>query len=139
MGKLTVRKVSAATPDKHEDGDGLRLVVSKTGPKKWVLRVTTQSKRCEMGLGAYPTVNLAEARSKAAEARKAAAGGGDPIAARNVKVQTVPTFTTCAARYIRAHRRGATGQVGRDRPGGRYLDRTRLAHEGKARNIGSPL
>jgi hypothetical protein len=106
MGKLTARKVSTATPGKHEDGDGLRLVVSQAGAKKWVLRVTTQGKRREMGLGAFPAVTLAEARTKAAEARKVATEGGDPIAARNVKVQTVPTFTTCAARYIRAHRRG---------------------------------
>jgi integrase len=59
-----------------------------------------------MGLGAYPGVTLAEARSKAADARKIAAEGGDPIAARKFKKQQMPTFTTCAARYIRAHRRG---------------------------------
>jgi integrase len=105
MGKLTTRKVSTATPGKHEDGDGLRLVVSKTGSKKWVFRVTAQGKRREMGLGAYPTVSLAEARTKAAEARRVAAIGGDPIAARN-QIEQTPTFTTCAARYIRAHRRG---------------------------------
>jgi hypothetical protein len=58
-----------ATPSKHEDGDGLRLVVSKTGAKKWVLRVTTQGKRREMGLGAYPVVSLVEAHTKAAEVR----------------------------------------------------------------------
>jgi len=106
MGKLTARKVSTATTGKHEDGDGLRLVVSKTGAKKWVLRVTTHGKRREMGLGAFPVVSLAEARDKAAEARKVAANGGDPITERSAKKQTLPTFTTCAARYIRAHRRG---------------------------------
>jgi integrase len=106
MGKLTARKVSTATPGKHEDGEGLRLVVSNTGARKWVLRFTTQGKRREMGLGAYPVVSLAEARTKAAEARKVAASGGDPIAARKQIEQTAPTFTTCAARYVRAHRRG---------------------------------
>lgn len=48
----------------------LRLVVFKTSAKKWVLRITVGGKRREMGLGAYPAVSLAEARAKAADARK---------------------------------------------------------------------
>ncbi len=104
--KLTARKVQTAAPGKHEDGGGLRLIVSKADSRKWVLRYTCHGKRREMGLGAFPDVGLAEARAKASEARKLAKSGVDPIGARLAEAAAIPTFTTCAARYIRAHRRG---------------------------------
>jgi integrase len=37
--------------------------------------------------------------------RQQAAEGVDPIEARRVEPDAIPTFTTCAARFIRAHRR----------------------------------
>lgn len=104
--KLTPRKVATAGPGKYEDGGGLRLVVSNTGAKKWVLRFTIDGKRREMGLGSFPDVGLAEAREKATQYRKQAKSGVDPIEARQTEPEKTPTFTTCAARYIRAHRRG---------------------------------
>jgi integrase len=104
--KLTPRKVATAGTGKYEDGGGLRLVVSETGAKKWVLRFTIGGKRREMGLGSFPDVGLAEARDKATEHRKQARNGVDPIEARQSEPEKTPTFTTCAARYIRAHRRG---------------------------------
>jgi integrase len=106
MGKLTARRVATLGMGKHEDGDGLRLVVSKTGARKWVLRLTVTGKRREMGLGACPGVSLAEARKRATEARLQAAAGVDPVEARRMEPKTVPTFTSCAAQYIRAHRHG---------------------------------
>lgn len=36
--KLSPRKVEIASTGKYEDGGGLRLVVSRTGARKWVLR-----------------------------------------------------------------------------------------------------
>jgi len=104
--KLTPRKVSTAGPGKYEDGGGLRLVVSRSGAKKWVLRFTINGKRREMGLGGFPDVGLAEARDKATKHRKQASADIDPIEARSTEPESVPTFTTCAARYIRAQRRG---------------------------------
>jgi len=104
--KLTPRKVATAGPGKYEDGGGLRLVVSKSGAKKWVLRFTIDGKRREMGLGSFLDVGLAEAREKAREHRKQAETGVDPIEARQTEPEKTLTFTTCAARYIRAHRRG---------------------------------
>lgn len=67
-----------------------------------------------------PDVDLDEAREMASKYRKMAKEGIDPIEARieerveNIKAQKariearkkIPTFTTCAARYIRAHRQG---------------------------------
>ena len=104
--KLTPRKVATASPGKYEDGGGLRLVVSPSGARKWVLRFTIDRKRREMGLGSFPDVGLADARDKASKYRKQAQVGADPIDARQSEPEAVPTFTTCAARYIRAHRRG---------------------------------
>ncbi len=107
MGKLNALKVKTAGPGKHEDGDGLRLVVSPAGAKKWVLRITVGAKRREMGLGSFPAVSLAEARENASDARRIAKAGGDPISAREPKpATTAPTFTQAAAAYVRAHRRG---------------------------------
>ena len=51
MGELTALKVRTAGPGKHWDGEGLRLVVSEGGAKKWLLRITIGGKRREMGLG----------------------------------------------------------------------------------------
>ncbi len=104
--KLSARKVKTASPGKYEDGGGLRLVVSKKEAKRWVLRFTIDGKRREMGLGSFPDVGLAEARDKATQFRKQAAKGADPIEARLAEPKKTPTFTTCAARYIRAQRRG---------------------------------
>ena len=104
--KLNARKVATAGPGKYEDGGGLRLVVSTTGAKKWVLRFTIDGRRREMGLGSFPDVGLAEARERAARYRKQVKEGIDPIEARQTERGKTPTFTTCAARYIRAHRHG---------------------------------
>jgi integrase len=106
MHKLSARKVESAAAGKHEDGAGLRLVVSGTNAKKWVIRFSLSGKRREMGLGSYPDVKLVDARKKAAECRALAKEGIDPIFARQADVEKTPTFTTCAARYIRAQRKG---------------------------------
>ena len=104
--KLSPRKVETAGLGKYEDGGGLRLAVSKSGAKKWVLRFTINGKRREMGLGSFPDVGLADARAKASECRLQAAAGIDPIEERRVEPDAIPNFTACAARYIRAHRGG---------------------------------
>jgi hypothetical protein len=69
--RLSPRKITTALPGKYEDGGGLRLVVSKLGAKKWVLRFTIDGRRREMGLGSYPDVTLADARAKASECKPA--------------------------------------------------------------------
>ena len=108
MGKLNTKRAAAAKPGKHEDGDGMRLVVSAAGARRWVVRFTVNGKRREMGIGSYPGVSLADARIAAQQARSLAASGVDPVESRKAR-QTpakVHTFTRVAAEYIRAHRRG---------------------------------
>lgn len=104
--RLTPRKVSTAGPGKYEDGGGLRLVVSNSGARKWVLRFTIKGKRREMGLGSFPDVGLADARSEASVYRQQASEGIDPIEARSTELEAIPSFATCAARFIRSHRHG---------------------------------
>ncbi|MFZ1882660.1 MAG: Arm DNA-binding domain-containing protein [Rhodoplanes sp.] len=72
---LTARKVEAAKPGKYEDGHGLRLVVSASGARKWVFRYMLAGKRVEMGLGSVPAITLAQARERAADARRLVKAG----------------------------------------------------------------
>jgi hypothetical protein len=69
MAKLTERGVQTAKFGRHSDGDGLHLVVSETGRKKWVLRYQVGGVRRDKGLGSYPEVGLKEARSRAGRPR----------------------------------------------------------------------
>ena len=68
--KLTARKVETAKPGKYSDGGNLYLIVSETGSRKWVLRFTWRGGAKEMGLGSAASIPLAEAREKAASARR---------------------------------------------------------------------
>ena len=53
MGSLTDRTVRTAKTGRHGDGDGLFLVVAKTGRRKWVLRYQMAGQRRDMGLGPF--------------------------------------------------------------------------------------
>jgi hypothetical protein len=80
--KLTARKVETARPGKYSDRGNLYLIVSATGARKWVLRFTWRGRAKEMGLGSAASVPLADAREKAASARRKIAQGVNPIEAR---------------------------------------------------------
>lgn len=65
MPKLTAKSIENLKDyGKYDDGDGLRLVIRKSG-KAWVLRYQLAGKRKEIGLGPYPHYGLKEARSRA--------------------------------------------------------------------------
>lgn len=87
VGKsLDTKSVNALKPRDRtyrvSDGGGLMLEVRPTGAKVWVCRLTANGKRRDMGLGGYPGVSLANARGAAAEARRQARAGVDPIKER---------------------------------------------------------
>ncbi|MBX9925068.1 MAG: integrase arm-type DNA-binding domain-containing protein [Hyphomicrobiaceae bacterium] len=63
------------------DGRGLRLVVSATNQRKWVLRVTIDGRQRDLGLGAFREVSLKEARIKA-DAMRQRIGTGASTEAR---------------------------------------------------------
>src|ERR1700704_2311847 len=89
--KLTARKVETAKPGKYSDGGNLYLIVSETGARKWVLRFTWRRRAKEMGLGSAASVPLADAREKAANARRKIAQGLNPIDERK-RDGGIPTF-----------------------------------------------
>ncbi len=92
---LSATKVKALqSPGRYSDGGGLHLFISKAGRKSWVLRITVDGRRRDIGLGGYPSVSLARAREKAAEYRTAIAEGRDPVAERHAPA--MPTFREAA-------------------------------------------
>jgi Arm DNA-binding domain len=92
---LTARKVESAKPDKYSDGGNLYLIVSETGARKWVLRFTWRGR--EMGLGSAASVPLADAREKAASARRKIAQALTPLMSGNAPVAFLPSgnWLTC--------------------------------------------
>ncbi|MFP3551954.1 tyrosine-type recombinase/integrase [Paraburkholderia sp. SIMBA_049] len=106
--RLTASAVKAITEaGYHPDGAGLILQVTKAGGKSWLYRYDLHGRRREMGLGAWPAITLAEAREKAADARKLKASGIDPLGqkhhARKVARATLAKrlpFAEAASRYI---------------------------------------
>jgi integrase len=92
MGKLNALGVKNAKPGRHGDGEGLYLLVSTTGAKSWMIRVQRDGKRRDIGLGSLAALGLADARTKAAELRKHALNGRDPIEERDRDRRPIPTF-----------------------------------------------
>jgi integrase len=87
--------VKSADVGRHGDGDGLYLIVSESGRRKWVLRYQMNRARRDMGLGSYPSVGLSDARVAAADARKLIAQNADPLAVRAAArkvAKPIPTF-----------------------------------------------
>src|SRR4051812_31160971 len=60
------------------DGNGLHLLVNPNGSKLWRLRYRFGGKQNMLGLGSFPEVSLAIARTRRDDARKLVAAGIDP-------------------------------------------------------------
>lgn len=101
MGKPTLNQLSArrvsglTTPGVYTDGLGLILRVDDRGNRKWILRVSNDGRRRDIGLGSAREVTLAEARERRDEIRKAMRAGVDPIAAKRRR-EAVPEFAVLA-------------------------------------------
>ena len=80
--KLTARGAATSKPGRYGDGNGLYLIVSPSGARKWVFRFTFGGRVTEMGLGSANLISLAEARDKAHAARKIRHAGQNPIQVR---------------------------------------------------------
>ena len=86
---LNTMKAKSLDQGKWSDGQGLYLVKRDRIHGKWVLRLSLGAgTRREMGLGRWPDVSLAEARGRAAEARRQIRDGLDPIEERR-KTRTI--------------------------------------------------
>jgi integrase len=78
--RLSARKVdSEKTSGMYADGEGLYLIVSPTGAKRWLFVFQYQGKRKEMGLGSLSKISLAAAREAAEANRKMIGRGLNPI------------------------------------------------------------
>ncbi|MGE5525945.1 MAG: tyrosine-type recombinase/integrase [Rhodospirillaceae bacterium] len=111
-------------PGYHADGGGLYLQVGPTGTKSWVFRYmlkgrtvtkTGKSTSREMGLGPYPDISLADARTRAAEGRKFLIDGLDPIEERRARIRRAAleasrrkTFKEIAEEFIQKEKPGWT-------------------------------
>lgn len=73
---LSDKQIKEAKPKakdyKLTDGDGLGLIVSKSGRKRWVFTFISPDtgKLNNTGLGNYPVLSLAEAQEKRTELKK---------------------------------------------------------------------
>jgi len=121
MGNLTAKSVEklvrSIQDGMHNDGDGLYLRIRKSGSASWIYRYRFSGKLRDMGLGSYPEVTLAEARDAAADARKLARTGSDPLeerkrlldqaeAEQRRQAALAVTFESVADDYIQAHKAG---------------------------------
>ena len=102
MGKLTSREVdSFKEPGRYTDGDGLMLFIDKQGSRRWVLRVQTNGRRRDIGLGGLKKVPLKRARKKAQDIRDIIEEGRDPVAERRKQNNPPPTFENAAQQVFK--------------------------------------
>ena len=73
------------------------------GTKCWVQRVVILGKRCDIGLGGWPLVSLAEASETAFQNRRTIRSGGDPLAEKRKRRLKVPTFREAAEATFEAN------------------------------------
>ena len=95
---------TVATPGRYGDGRGgfgLSLLVKPTDSgrlsKTWAQRLRISGRPCNVGLGAYPLVSLAEARAMALKNARNVKKGIDPRAGG------IPTFEEACERVIAIH------------------------------------
>ncbi|MEO7222241.1 MAG: Arm DNA-binding domain-containing protein, partial [Devosia sp.] len=113
MAGRTIHKLSDTavrtdkSPGRYSDGGGLYLNVAAGGSKSWVFmwtpsgggRTPSGSRlKKEMGLGAYPAITLAKARTKAADCRALVANAQDPMAERDRAPEK--TFGECVTDFL---------------------------------------
>ncbi len=83
MGKLSGSAVRGAKlPGRYGDGDGLFLVVTKSGSASWIVRIQKSGRRRDFGLGSAKKVPLTAARQRAAAIRVQVEAGLDPVLER---------------------------------------------------------
>ncbi len=88
---------------------GLALQVTPSGARSWVLRIRTAGGRRDIGLGGYPAVTLADARTEARRVRLAVKAGTDPVSERKAQRSAAlaargrgVSFRKCSAACIKA-------------------------------------
>jgi integrase len=100
-------------PGMFPDGLGPYLQVTPTTTKSWIFKFALNGRNREMGLGPYPLVSLADARTRRDDARRLLLDGVDPIehrkadrARRRLDQAKQITFKEAAAAFLAAKRHG---------------------------------
>ncbi|AKM10993.1 tyrosine-type recombinase/integrase [Croceicoccus naphthovorans] len=107
LNAITARNLTK--PGLHADGRGLYLNVEKSGAKSWRYIFKHARRRRELGLGSYPTVSLAEARSRAEELNQRRSEGECPTSYRVVETDDTEqptTFGEFATDYVDLQKAG---------------------------------
>ena len=101
---LNPKQVASMTkPGTYSDRNGLALKIDAKINKRWIQRLTQNGKTVMRGLGSYPAVSLAQARSTAvANLLSRQAGDGPPPG--KTTTPSVTTFAEAAARVIESRR-----------------------------------
>lgn len=81
-----VKSTGSVAGDKHSDGQGLYLLVKKSG-KYWRMGYRYIGRQKTLALGIYPAVSLAKARRRRDQARELLADGIDPSLAKRQEKQ----------------------------------------------------
>jgi hypothetical protein len=74
-------------PYKLSDGGGLYVLVNQDGSRYWRLAYRFAGKQKTLALGTYPSVTLADARTRRDEAKRVLASGTDPSEKRRADKQ----------------------------------------------------
>jgi integrase len=78
--RLKISKITGKTPKRARfaDGGNLFFVIDANGSKTWSFIYSRNGQTREIGLGAYPGIDLKKARGKAGEYREMLRNGADP-------------------------------------------------------------
>ena len=110
LSAVQVKKLTG--PGFYADGLGLTLKIDANGNKRWFQRVASAANGItwDLGLGSYPTVGLADARTVAQENHRAIQQGRDILQEKKqAKEDAAPapairTFADAAAQFIEERR-----------------------------------
>ena len=96
LNAMYVQKTRVVGNHHDNKGQGLYLVVTPAGRKRWEQRITACGRRRTLGLGRYPDVSLRDARNRASRNCLLAFDGIDPIVHKRAQHRRVPTFAEAA-------------------------------------------
>jgi Arm DNA-binding domain len=109
--RLSAIGLASKPPGFHADGRGLYFSVSTTSSRSWIFRYMLRGKSRDMGLGPFPDVGLAAARSKAEDARALCREGVEPLErreadrkAKSLEEARSVTFQDCTTLYFEANK-----------------------------------
>jgi integrase len=108
MPKLTNAAVLKKRPDPSKrleihDSGGLYLVIQPSGAKSWAFRYRYAGKSRKLTIGAYPSLDLARARSRVAAERVRVQDGADPATEHRIAALSADDFGAAAVQFIQRH------------------------------------